>query len=93
MTAPVPPRQFSQPGVPPPAPGPALECPGHECTQADALARIDAKLDQVLERLAKGDTNFATLQLRVRALEVVVYGGVGLGLVYLVNKVLLHSTP
>jgi hypothetical protein len=46
----------------------------HDCTQADVLDRIDGKLDQIIERLAKGDTALALLAHRIAFVEKIVYG-------------------
>jgi hypothetical protein len=49
---------------------------GHQPDEAqpNLLEQINAKLDQVLERLAKGDTAIALLEHRVCFLEKIVYG-------------------
>lgn len=64
-----------------------------ECVQGELLKAISDKLDQVLERLAHGDTAIALLDHRVNALERIVYGLCGVillavvgGLVALVVK-------
>ena len=46
----------------------------HDCTQKDVLDRIDGKLDQIIERLAKGDTALALLAHRIAFVERIVYG-------------------
>jgi hypothetical protein len=83
----MPPRQFHQP---PSAPStddiPPLS--QHECSQQALLERIEAKLDKIQERLGEGAVNFATSAMRIRALEVITYGGTGSALVYVVNKLL-----
>ena len=88
----MPPRQFHQP---PSAPStddiPPLsqhECSQHECSQQALLERIESKLDKIQERLGEGAVNFATSAMRIRALEVITYSGCGLGLIYIVNKLL-----
>lgn len=48
--------------------------PQHQDDQPNLLKEINAKLDQVLERLAKGDTAIALLEHRVCFLEKIIYG-------------------
>jgi hypothetical protein len=50
----------------------------HVCTQADILDRIDSKLDEILVRLAKGDTALALLSHRIAFVEKIVYGLCGI---------------
>ncbi len=42
----------------------------------DILSEINAKLDDINERLGKGDTSIELLQHRVQQLERIVFGGV-----------------
>jgi tetrahydromethanopterin S-methyltransferase subunit G len=42
------------------------------------LDKIDEKLDEILSRLAKGDTAIALLEHRIGAIERIVYGLCGL---------------
>lgn len=63
--------------------------PPEVCQHHDAImARIEAKLDAVLERLSKGDVTFATTVLRVDQIEKVVYGAMGLALTAVAGAVL-----
>jgi hypothetical protein len=57
----------------------------HDCTQGDILDQINGKLDQIIERLAKGDTAIALLEHRVNSLEKVVYGLCGVILLAVVG--------
>lgn len=44
--------------------------PDHTCNvHESAFRRIDAKLDLILERMSNGDTKFATMDLRLSAVE------------------------
>ena len=44
--------------------------PDNFCVQHNtAFARIEAKLDAILARIGQGDTQFATLELRLKAVE------------------------
>ena len=45
-------------------------CEGHK----EFTEKIDKKLDTIILRLGKGDVSLATLALRIRLMEVVVYG-------------------
>ena len=47
---------------------------GNDAHAHGLLNQISAKLDEVLERLAKGDTAIALLEHRVAFLEKIVYG-------------------
>ena len=66
--------------------------PPHPCDKDERFDKLNEKLDKIVGMLAEGNTQFATLHLRVRALEVVVYGGCALALIYLVNQLLTHSS-
>lgn len=57
----------------------------HTCTQSDILETINGKLDQILDRLAKGDTAIALLDHRITALERIVYGLCGVILLSVVG--------
>jgi hypothetical protein len=46
----------------------------HNCSQQEILEKIDSKLDEIIARLAKGDTAIALLDHRVSAVEKIVYG-------------------
>jgi len=46
----------------------------HPCSHKELLEKIDGKLDQVIDRLAKGDTALALLDHRVSSIEKIVYG-------------------
>jgi hypothetical protein len=63
---------------------------GHqtEDPQPNLLQEINAKLDQVLERLAKGDTAIALLEHRVNFLEKIVYGLCGTILIAVLGGIL-----
>lgn len=56
-------------------------------TEQSVLDQINAKLDQVLERLAKGDTAIALLEHRVAFLEKIVYGLCGIILVAVIGAI------
>jgi len=51
------------------------------------LGIINGKLDQILERLAKGDTAIALLEHRVAFLEKIVYGLCGIILVSVIGAI------
>lgn len=55
--------------------------------EQSVLDQINAKLDQVLERLAKGDTAIALLEHRVAFLEKIVYGLCGIILVAVIGAI------
>lgn len=46
----------------------------HVCVEKELLEKINSKLDQVLERLAAGDTAIALLEHRLAFIEKIVYG-------------------
>ena len=46
----------------------------HACSQDDVLNQINTKLDEILNRLAKGDTAIALLEHRLAFVEKIVYG-------------------
>lgn len=51
--------------------------PGEQCkNHAETVSEIHEKLDRILEKLGEGRVNFATLALRIKIVESVVYGGV-----------------
>ena len=52
------------------------------------LVEIDRKVTQILDRLGKGDVSLATIALRVKILELVVYGGVSITLTGVMVSVL-----
>lgn len=52
----------------------------HHAFLAKSLAKMGADVAVILKCLGDGKVNFATLSLRVRILEMIVYGGVGLAL-------------
>lgn len=56
------------------------ECQQHQ-TMMDSIKNFDKKLDEILKRLGNGDVNFATISLRIKLLEIVVYGAVSIGLI------------
>jgi len=57
------------------------------------LNAIDEKLTQILEQLAEGKTKFAVLSWRVRVLELLGYGAVGVVLLYMIQNVLNGHGP
>ena len=77
-----------------------IVCPQHEPFveivkgQYNGLAKgqeeIKSDVKTILRRMGDGDVNFATIMLRVRLLELVVYGALGIALIWLLNKALLH---
>ena len=60
----------------------------HECTQKEMFEKIDRKLDIVVNKLEEGNIKFATILLRLKILEAIVYGAVVLGLIAIVGLVL-----
>jgi tetrahydromethanopterin S-methyltransferase subunit G len=56
---------------------PAVSPDGQPPSLFDLLAEINRKLDEITERLGKGDTALALLGHRVASLEKIVYGMVG----------------
>lgn len=68
-------------------PGRQLHAQGN-MTSAERLERIESLLEGLIARLAVGDTSIATISLRLRALEIVVYGACGLGLMALAYALL-----
>jgi hypothetical protein len=60
-------------------------CPAHD--------RLEHKIDQVLERLGKGDSTFATVELRLRTLERVVFAAVSVGLLAIAMALLSLIIP
>lgn len=59
----------------------------------DRLERIEILLEALVARLALGDTTLATISLRLRALEIVVYGACGLGLMAIAYAILSVVVP
>lgn len=59
----------------------------------DRLERIENLLELLVTRLAQGDTSLAMISLRVRALEVIVYGACGLGLMAIAYAILHIVIP
>lgn len=49
-------------------------------TLDDRLEAMEATLEHIVKTLGVGATSFATIALRVRILEIIVYGACGLGL-------------
>jgi hypothetical protein len=46
------------------------QMPDNFCAQHNAVfSRIEGKLDDILRRIGSGDTQFATLELRLKAVE------------------------
>lgn len=66
--------------------------PDHKCSEHAALIEKlnDIKDDtkEIRERMGKGDVSFARLYLRLRALEAIVYGACGIGLIALLKTVI-----
>lgn len=48
-------------------------CQQHQ-TMVDTLRNFEKKLDKILERIGTGDVNFATISVRLKFLEALVYG-------------------
>ena len=48
---------------------------------SDPLESINEKLDKIIKRLGEGDVTLATLNLRVKIMELVVYGGIAIVLI------------
>lgn len=61
----------------------------------ERLEAIEKLLQSLVDKLAAGQTKFATIQLRLLALEIVVYGACGLGLMGLAGALvaLVLRTP
>ena len=67
---------------------PGLRRQRGDMTLDERLAAIEETQERILDKLGQGNTSFASLHLRMRALEVIVYGACGLGMVGLVGSVL-----
>ncbi len=62
----------------------------------DRLDDIEGVLEEIREQMTQGVKNFAVLGLRLRALEVIVYGGCGIVLVAVLSAILvltIRSSP
>jgi hypothetical protein len=57
-------------------------------TLDERLGHIETTLAKLVESLGAGATSFATLGLRVRILEIIVYGACGLGLTALAGALI-----
>lgn len=64
-----------------------MECDKHKDFE-DKIDKLITKVEKVLTTLADGKVNFATIHLRLRILETIVYGGVGISLIYLLKTIL-----
>ena len=60
----------------PPHDAPVLPCPQHAALALD-IAEIKTALDAINGKLGTGTVNFATISLRLRAIEAIVYGTCG----------------
>ena len=68
-----------------------MTCPQHDTVVTNISQRfdsIDAKLKTIDEKLGDGKISFATILLRVRALEVVVYGACSVGLLAIAGAII-----
>ena len=63
------------------------QCPQHASLDS-RLDKLQATLDAVLSRLGCGDVSLATISVRVRILELIVYGGVALALIAMIGAVI-----
>lgn len=54
----------------------------------ERLGGIEDKQDEILDALNKGSTSFATLHLRVRAIEIIIYSGCSITLIGVVGALL-----
>lgn len=66
----------------------------HECNKGEQLDKMDRTQDRIGETLAeirdllaKGQVEFATQNLRIRALECLVYGASGIGAAYMITRI------
>lgn len=48
-------------------------CQQHQ-SMVDSLKKFEGKLDEILKRMGSGDVNFATIEVRLKFLEALVYG-------------------
>lgn len=65
-------------------------CPEHK-SLADKVDEIHVDVKAILLAISRGDTTFATIVLRLKILELVVYGGVGLVLLTVAGIVLART--
>ena len=64
-----------------------MTCPHHQ-PLADDIREIKSDCKEIKASLGDGKVNFATMQLRIQALEKVVYGAVGMSLAALLTALL-----
>jgi hypothetical protein len=57
-------------------------CPEHAGIKS-GIDEIQLDMKEVLRRLGTGDVNFATIEIRIKNLELIVYGAVGVALLSL----------
>jgi hypothetical protein len=62
-------------------------CAAHD-TLAATIREIRSDVKEILRRLGKGDVTFAATGVRMRVLELVVYGACGAVLLYVAGRVL-----
>ena len=62
-------------------------CAAHD-TLSDTIREIRSDVKEILRRLGKGDVTFAATGVRMRVLELVVYGACGAVLLYVAGRVL-----
>ena len=62
-------------------------CAAHD-TLVAAVHEIRSDVKEILRRLGKGDVTFAATGVRMRVLELVVYGACGAVLLYVAGRVL-----
>ena len=71
----------------------ATQCGEHQALMRSisgiqsAIEKLDSKFERVLEKLADGQTTFATLELRISQVERIVYGVVGVAGLALVGAI------
>lgn len=54
-------------------------CPEHAGIK-DGIDELQADMKEILRRLGSGDVNFATIEIRIKQLEAIVYGAIGIAL-------------
>jgi len=62
-------------------------CAAHDTLTA-AVREIRSDVKEILRRLGKGDVTFAATGVRMRVLELIVYGACGAALLYVAGRVL-----
>jgi len=59
-----------------------------EKTMSAAVEKMSGKLDEIITHLSEGNTKFATIMLRLRNLEAIVYTGLGFVLLGVLGGIL-----